>query len=160
MDLAVMMRRLRVRLLQRRADVDDVDDLIHDALLKLIQYQNRGHEVHTPEAFLHATATNLFIDQARKRQRLQIDLVDDIHIREFVGLQPNPADIAELHARLVHLQAGLECLHEKTRRIILARRLDGLSVTEIAHRERMTVAAVEKQIARGTYRLLQWMEDW
>ncbi len=160
MDLAVIVRRLRMRLLQRRVDIDDVDDLVHDALLKLIQYQSRGHEVHAPEAFLHTTMSNLFVDQVRKRQRVQIDLTEDIQIHEFVGLQLNPADVAEMHARLAHLQVGLERLPEKTRRIILARRLDGLPVVEIAHRERMTVAAVEKQIARGTYRLLQWMEDW
>jgi RNA polymerase sigma-70 factor (ECF subfamily) len=40
------------------------------------------------------------------------------------------------------------------------RRLDDLSYAEIARRERMSVAAVEKQVARATLQLMRWMNGW
>ncbi len=40
------------------------------------------------------------------------------------------------------------------------RRLDNLSYAEIAEAEGMTVAAVEKQVARATLQLMEWMEEW
>ncbi|MFN3817234.1 sigma factor-like helix-turn-helix DNA-binding protein, partial [Brevundimonas sp.] len=46
-------------------------------------------------------------------------------------------------------------LPERTRRILLKRRLDNMSYAEIAMSEDMTVAAVEKTVARATLQLMK-----
>jgi RNA polymerase sigma-70 factor (ECF subfamily) len=48
-------------------------------------------------------------------------------------------------------------LAPRTRRILLKRRLDNMSYAEIAAAENMSVAAVEKHVARATLQLVNWM---
>ena len=59
--------------------------------------------------------------------------------------------------RLRRLAEGLDRLSPRARRILLKRRLDNMSYAEIAAAEDMSVAAVEKQVARATLQLVDWM---
>lgn len=160
MDLAGIMHRMKARLLRRRVAVEDVEDIIQSAMLRMHQYQLGGETIREPEAFLHTTSTRLAIDAFRRDQRVQeVTLEEEHHASAALDLSTDPSDLVELQARLAHLARGLDQLNDKTRRILLARRLEGRSTREIAQHEEMTIAAVEKQIARGTYRLMKWMDD-
>ena len=67
----------------------------------------------------------------------------------------DPARIMEARARLQQVAADLASLPERTRRILLKRRLENMSYAKIAEAEDMTVAAVEKTVARATLRLMR-----
>ena len=71
-----------------------------------------------------------------------------------------PLQIVEERTRLAHAARGLDQLPERTRRILLKRRLENLPFAEIARSYNMSVAAVEKQVARATLQLMKWMEQW
>ena len=153
----IMAKAKRV-LLRRGVPADDVDDLVHDAFVRITQYE-KGHEVRTPEALFVTAAVNLSIDRQRSNGRSPFSH-RAVDLEAIIDTQPTPEDIAAARARLTHLRAGLDRLNEKTRRIVIARRLDGLSVAEIAAREGLSIAAVEKQIARATLKLMHWMDGW
>jgi DNA-directed RNA polymerase specialized sigma24 family protein len=73
---------------------------------------------------------------------------------------PQPDEIVQGRERLRRAQTGLDRLDEVSRRCLLARRIDELSFGEIAAREGMTVAAVEKRVARAVLFLVRWMDGW
>lgn len=153
------MAAVKRRLLYFGTRPDHVDDLLQDAAVRLLDYQEKN-PVHHPEAFLYRTARNLLIDQARHQQTAATDTVDISVLQQIADLQPDPEAITHAKARLEYLKQGLAKLSPGARRVLLLRRIDGLSVREIAEHEGLTIAAVEKRIARSTYQLLQWMEEW
>lgn len=156
--LSKMIAAVKRRLLHFGAEPDHVDDLLQDAVVRLLHYQ-KTNTVRHPKAFLYRTARNIAVDRARHRQMAATDTVEDNILGQIADLQPGPAAITEAKARLHHLEQGLGKLSHGTRKVLLLRRIEGLSVREIAEREGLSVAAVEKRIARGTYQLLQWMEQ-
>jgi len=156
-SLAEMLAKARRAVLRRGVSEEDADELVQDAFLKIEQYE-RVHTARSKEALLVTAAINLSIDRARRRARAPIVDLDDIHA--IADRTPDPAQIVEEQARLRHAAEGLAQLPERTRRILLKRRLDELSYAEIAASENMSVAAVEKQVARATLQLMQWMVEW
>lgn len=130
----------------------DVDDVVHEAYLKVQAYE-RAHEVRNQEALLVRAAVNLSIDRQRRTGRMSISDMPDLH--EIADAAPDPARIMEARARLRQVTEDLGRLTERSRRILLMRRLDNMSYAEIAASEAMTVAAVEKTVARATLQLMK-----
>jgi RNA polymerase sigma-70 factor (ECF subfamily) len=152
-----MLRKARAAVLRRGADWDEAEDLVQEAFLRLEGYE-RDHVVRSREAFLVSAAVNLSIDQARRAARAPFEVADNLEA--LASAQPPPDEIVAARARLDHLRAGIERLPERTRRILLARRIDGLSFRDIAEREGASISAVEKQVARATLALMEWMDGW
>ncbi|MBO9622480.1 MAG: RNA polymerase sigma factor [Sphingomonas sp.] len=156
-SLAEMLAKARRAVLRRGVSEEDADELVQDAFLKIEQYERR-HEARSREALLVTAAVNLSIDRTRRRARAPF--VDGADVHSIADMTPDPAEVVEQQARLRHAGEGLAQLPERTRRILLQRRLEGLSYAEIAAAEGMSVAAVEKQVARATLQLMQWMAEW
>ncbi|MDY6924108.1 MAG: RNA polymerase sigma factor [Pseudomonadota bacterium] len=152
--LAEILKKARRAVMRQGISDQDADELVHEAYLKVDRYQ-RLHAVQSHEALLVRAAVNLSID--RQRRSRHMPLADAAEIHEIVDAAPDPARIVEARARLRQVAAGLERLPERTRRILLKRRLDNMSYAEIAASEDMSVAAVEKMVARATLQLMNWM---
>jgi RNA polymerase sigma-70 factor (ECF subfamily) len=150
-------RQLRSRLQRRGATRDDADDLIQEAYLRFEVYR-RERPVQNPDAFIARTAMNLAIDEGR-RSRSSPFAEFTSETFEIADSGSGPAEVWAARNRLDRLNAGLAALHERTRSILLAQRVDGLSYSEIARREGISVSAVEKQIARAMLFLVEWMKD-
>ncbi|WP_033074223.1 RNA polymerase sigma factor [Sphingopyxis sp. MWB1] len=153
-DILAKARRVVMR---RGVSDDDADELVHDAFLKLERYE-RAHDVQSREALLIKAAVNLSIDRARRQRRSPIAEYDNLF--DIPDNLPDPAQIVEERMRLARAAEGLERLPERSRRILLKRRLDNMAFADIARSEGMSVAAVEKQVARATLQLVKWMEQW
>lgn len=156
-SLIEMLSKAKGAVLRRGASEEDAEELVQEAFLKVEQYE-RAHGARSREALLVTAAVNLGIDQARRRARAPYAYAVDI--QAIADSMPDPGEIVEQQARLRHAADGIARLPERTQRILLSRRLDNLSYLEIAEAEGMTVAAVEKQVARATLRLMKWMDGW
>ena len=157
-SLRDILDKARRTLLRRGAPVDEVDDLVQEAFLRVEAYE-RDRTVRSREALLVTAAVNLSRDSARRRRHSPI--VDiDADLSTIIDRTPAPDEIVRAQARLRRAAEGLERLPQRTRRILLSRRLDGRSFKEIAEAEGMTVAAVEKQVARATLELMKWTDGW
>ncbi len=152
--LTEMLRKARRAVLRQGIADQDADELVHEAFLKVEAYQ-RAHAVQSQEGLLVRTAVNLSIDRQRRAGRLP--LADGATLYEIPDTAPDPARIMEARARLRQVAAGLDRLPERTRRILLKRRLENMSYADIARSEDMSVAAVEKLVARATLQLMAWM---
>ena len=144
---------LRRTLMRRGASTDDADEFVQEALLR---YELHRNEVREPERFIVRTALNLANDAARqRRRRASVCLPGADQLRDDA---PGPDEIVQARDRLRRLQAGLGQLNPRARRILLSRRLDGLSHAEIAAAEGVSIAAVEKALSRSLAFLMAWME--
>jgi RNA polymerase sigma-70 factor (ECF subfamily) len=152
-----MLRRVRVTLRRRGIADQDTEDLVQEAFLKVDSYEQR-HAVRSQEALLVSTAVNLSIDAARRRARAPF--ADTSNVFAIADSAPDPEQALCSRQRLKQASAGLERLPERTRRILLRRRLDGVSYAIIAQEEGMSIPAVEKQVARATMEMMKWMEQW
>lgn len=156
-NLKRVARKVRVALLRRGVAYDEVEDLVQEAFLKVEQYE-RSQQVRSREAMVMKAAVNLSIDKARREARAPF--IDRDDVQGLADLVPDPEQIVREQSRLHHAAKGLNSLPERARRILLMRRLDGLKYDEIAECEGMSVAAVEKQVARATLKLMKWMDGW
>jgi RNA polymerase sigma-70 factor (ECF subfamily) len=157
-ELRLSLRKALMAVLRHGASPDDAQDLVQQAFLRVSQYE-RDCRVRSQEAMLIKTAVNLSIDEARRKKRSPFDATS-AGVEKILDTTPNPEDILRSRLQLQHASRGLDRLNEKSRRILLARRLENKSVTQIAASEGMSISAVEKQIARATLSLLKWMEGW
>ena len=156
--LTDMLRKARAAVLRRGVPSDEAEDLVQEAFLRLAGYE-RACEVRSKEAFLVSAAVNLSIDRSRRLRRSPFDT----SVHEFEAIASDmagPDEILSGRSQLDHLGEGLKALPERTRRILLARRIDGESYKVIADREGLTVSAVEKHVARATLQLMKWMDGW
>ncbi|WP_421729585.1 RNA polymerase sigma factor [Brevundimonas sp.] len=152
--LADILKKARRAVVRQGIADQDADELVHDAYLKVQAYQ-REHAVRSQEALLVRAAVNLSIDRQRRAARLP--MAEGAVLYELPDEAPDPARIMEARTRLRQVAAGLERLPERTRRILLKRRLENMSYSEIAASEDMSVAAVEKLVARATLQLMNGM---
>lgn len=150
--------RLKGKLLRRGATREDAEDYIQEAFLRLTQYQDKT-EVREPEAFLTRTALNLATDDARRRARRR---TADAPVEDFEIEDSSPLADEVLHRRqrLERLTAGLAGMDATTRSMLIAQRIDGKALADIAREHDVSVSAVEKRIARGLLFLMRWVEGW
>ena len=71
-DIKLLVVKLRRLLRSRGRSVDDTDDLIQEAFLRLHLYC-REHAVRTPEAFLVRMALNLSADQHKRERQVRME---------------------------------------------------------------------------------------
>lgn len=156
MSVAETIRRIRSALLRRGNSAADADDLIQDAFLRLEIYK-ATRTVEHPDRFLVRTALNLSVDAARRRGRSPfVDL--DLENLQIADNAPRADEVLIARQRLKRLEAGFAALDGKTRSMLLAQKLEGLTMADLARRHGVSVSAVEKRVARGVLTLMKWME--
>ncbi|WP_165186534.1 RNA polymerase sigma factor [Caulobacter soli] len=151
-------QRMKASLMRKGVSITEVDDLVQEAFVRLASY-SQSSEVNEPEGFLMRTASNLVIDEHRRRKRAKIidQPVEDLAL---VDNEPLPDAVWAGRKRLERLNAGFAALDPVTRRMLRAQRVEGSSVGEIARREGLSVSAVEKRLAKGMLFLVKWMDGW
>ena len=157
-NIADMLKKVRAVVRRRGASRDEADDIVQEAFARLAAY-SRAHELRSQEAFLVSAAVNIGRDQARRNRRAPFD-AGEVDFDVIADAAPQPDEVVRARERLRRAAAGLEQLNPRTRRILLAQRLDGIALPELARREGLSVAAVEKQVARAVLFLVKWMDGW
>lgn len=156
-DWGAMLKRVRAMLLRRGRTSDDADDLVQEAWVRLAVYE-RETPVERPGAFLFRTALNLGVSSDRARAVRG----EPVELEEAVLMDGSPGIEATVLARerVARLDVCLARLDERTRTIFLDVRHRGMSYAEVAQQHRISVSAVEKQVAKATMLITRWMEGW
>ena len=140
--------RLRLYVRHLRRGATDVDDLVHDTLVRAITTQN-WREVGRPWAFLRSIARNLLIDALRRQKVVTIELTGEWDSNAFSDDAPGPE--AELLARdeLKRLAEAIESLPPQQRKVFVMRKVQDLNIPTIAERLGLSVSTVEKHLVRA-----------
>ncbi|HEY4031498.1 MAG TPA: RNA polymerase sigma factor [Caulobacteraceae bacterium] len=140
--------RLRLYVRHLRRGNTDIDDLVHDTLIRAITTQN-WREVSRPWAFLRSIARNLLIDSLRRQKVVTIELTGEWDSNAFADDAPGPE--AELLARdeLKRLAEAIEGLPPQQRKVFVMRKVQDLNIPTIADRLGLSVSTVEKHLVRA-----------
>lgn len=157
-DIPPLIEKLRRVLRKRGRGVDDADDLIQEAFLRL-QVYCRDHTVDKPEAILVRTALNLSIDQSRHDDRSPVDYGGGLEKVTLIDPGPSPDAVYAGQERLQHWKRGLAALSPRRREVFLLNRLAGYSFRQIAATLGISLSMVEKHAARALLFLTDWMEQ-
>jgi RNA polymerase sigma factor (sigma-70 family) len=153
-----LLRKLRAVVLSRGVLVDDAEDIVQEAFVRLAAYA-QAHAVRSEEAFLMTTAVNIANDQARRR-RISPFSSSAVEVEDYASEAVQPEEWIRARERLRRVSTGIARLDPDVRRLLLAHRLEGLTYAEIAAREKVPVARVEKQVARAVMFLIKWSDGW
>ncbi len=119
-------------------------DLAHDTFVRVLA---REHSVaiQEPRAWLSTIAHGLVIDHRRRRALERAYLESIAHLPE--PLAPSAEDTALIIEALARIDALLQGLKPRARRVLLLSRLDGLSYPQIAKQLGVSLSSVEKDMA-------------
>jgi RNA polymerase sigma factor (sigma-70 family) len=152
------MTTLRKLLRHKGRTVDETDELIQEAFLRLQVYRRERH-VREPEAFLVRTVQNLHVDLVRRRARRGVQVTVDSPRVRLIDPKPLPDEVLASEQRMQRLRAGLQALAPRTREIVLMHRIEGFSHGQIAAELGISISAVEKHIAKAALFLSDWMTE-
>lgn len=149
-DHSARVYRLAYRLTGNR---HDAEDLTQETFVRVFRSLN----TYTPgtfEGWLHRITTNLFLDQARRKQRVRMDAMGDDSDRYASVDHLGSPERAYEHGNLDHdVQRALDELPPEYRAAVVLCDIEGLSYEEIAVTLGIKLGTVRSRIHRARARL-------
>lgn len=107
----------------------------------------------TFEGWLHRITTNLFLDMARRRQRIRFEGLGEDAADRLRGREPSPERAFEERSLDADVQAALDALVPEYRAAVVLCDIEGLSYEEIAATLGVKLGTVRSRIHRGRAQL-------
>ena len=126
----------------------DAEDLTQEVFVRVF----RSLDSYTPGTFagwLHRITTNLFLDQARRKQRIRFDALSEERADRLSSNQPTP-DVAYTDQRFDDdVERALQALPPDFRAAVVLCDVEGLTYEEIAEILGAKLGTVRSRIHRG-----------
>ena len=126
----------------------DAEDLTHEVFVRVFR-SLENFKPGTLDGWLHRITTNLFLDQARRKNRIRFDALADDAESRLPGREPGPEQSFELNNLDLDVQAALEELPPDFRAAVVLCDLEGLSYDEVALALGVKLGTVRSRIHRG-----------
>jgi RNA polymerase sigma-70 factor (ECF subfamily) len=146
--------RLAYRLTGNRHDAEDLTQDVFVRVFKSLSSYSPG----TFEGWLHRITTNLFLDGARRRQRIRFDSLSDESAERLQGREPTPAQALDDSSLDADVQAALDALAPEYRAAVVLCDIEGLTYEEIAVTLGVKLGTVRSRIHRGRAQLREALE--
>lgn len=129
-------------------DKSGVDDLLQDVYLRVFEAaQTQIPE--KPRAFVFTTARNLLISRVREQQIVPIEAVADLDALDVAIDTPGPDRSAIARDELRRLRDAIDALPPRYRDVVVLRRIENLSRSEIAVRLNISEASVSTYLSES-----------
>ena len=135
----------------------DAEDLTQEVFVRVF----RSLSSYTPgtfEGWLHRITTNLFLDGARRRQRIRFEGLADEMAHRLPGSEPTPAEAFDDRHLDDDVQAALKALPPEYRAAVVLCDIEGFSYEEIAATLGVKLGTVRSRIHRGRAQLRAALE--
>jgi len=149
---------LRRHLRRTGAPPAEIDDLVAEALTRAYAAAD-WRRIDRGRSYLFAIARNLILDAARRSKVVAFDAIADIEALNLPDGQPSPEAAVSARDELRVLQAAVDRLPPRAREVFLLRRIDNLSLLEVADRLGLSVSTVEKHLTRAMTELTSAMAE-
>jgi RNA polymerase sigma factor (sigma-70 family) len=148
-DHSARVYRLAYRL---TGNAHDAEDLTQDVFVRVFRSLHR-FQPGTFEGWLHRITTNLFLDGARRRQKIRFDGLAEGSDDRLASSWPNPSQQLE-DADLDHdVAAALAALAPSFRAAVVLCDIEGLTYEEISEVLDLKIGTVRSRIHRGRAQL-------
>ena len=135
----------------------DAEDLTQEVFVRVF----RSLSSYTPgtfEGWLHRITTNLFLDGARRKQRIRFEGLGDEIAHRLPGSEPTPAEAFDDTHLDNDVQAALKALPPEYRAAVVLCDIEGFSYEEIAATLGVKLGTVRSRIHRGRAQLRTALE--
>src|SRR5580692_7572821 len=126
----------------------DIADLRQEVYVRVLDAARTQVPEHT-QKFVFTTARHLLIDRIRRDHIVPIETAADIDLLDFSRDVPGPERSAIARDDLRRLQSALEQLPPRCRQAVVLRKVDGLSLREIAARMTISEKTVKRHLCDG-----------
>lgn len=149
---------LRAWLRARFPALTDIDDVVHDAYMRLLRAKSEGRVGNT-KPYLYTTARNAALDRFRHAQVVPMERITEMGALPVLDTERNGAEHASHDEELGLLAEAIRALPERCREVLVLRKLHGLSQREIAQRLGITENTVAAQAALGVRRCIEYFRE-
>lgn len=133
----------------------DVENLVAESLARAYSVK-QIERITAGRSYLFAIARNLLIDATRRETIVSLDFVADLDV---LRADDSTAQAISARAELRRLQAIIDTLPPQCRRVFLLRRVQELSLNEIAGQMSLSVSTVEKHLAKAVMLVAKGMAE-
>jgi RNA polymerase sigma-70 factor (ECF subfamily) len=142
----------------RKAHRDDIDDLIQEVLIRM--HGRSVAEIENLDCYIFQVAMNVLRDRYRRDQvrcrSYHCELTEDHHPLDDLS----PERVVWAREELRQTIAAMNELPERTRKVLVLLRWEGLTYPQVAERLAISVSAVEKHVTRSMRHLMaRLLED-
>jgi RNA polymerase sigma factor (sigma-70 family) len=141
--------RLAYRLTGNQHDAEDLTQEVFVRVFRSLASYKPG----TFEGWLHRITTNLFLDGARRRQRIRFEGLGDDADQRLPGNEASPAQAWDETHLDGDIQAALQALPPDYRAAVVLCDIEGFSYEEIAATMGVKLGTVRSRIHRGRAQL-------
>jgi RNA polymerase sigma factor (sigma-70 family) len=153
-DHSARVYRLAYRLTGNTHDAEDLTQEVFVRVFRSLSSYSPG----TFEGWLHRITTNLFLDMARRRQRIRFEGLGEETAARIRGAEPTPAQVFDDRHFDGDVQAALKALPPEYRAAVILCDIEGLSYEEIADTLGIKLGTVRSRIHRGRAQLREALE--
>ena len=153
-DHSARVYRLAYRLTGNSHDAEDLTQEVFVRVFRSLDSYIPG----TFEGWLHRITTNLFLDMARRKQRIRFEGLADETEARLGGSEPTPAQAFDDRHLDGDIHAALMALAPEYRAAVILCDIEGLSYEEIADTLGVKLGTVRSRIHRGRAQLRQALE--
>lgn len=132
-------------------------DLTHDAFLRIAE-RGDASAITNDRAYLFRTAHNLAVDHVRLAGRRRTDLTEDKRLAEIPENSPPFDEVVAARQMLTRLHAVIAELPDRTRRIFVLAKIEGLTYVEIANQLGISESSVQKHLGMALAHVMQRMK--
>ncbi len=144
---------LKAFVLSRVRDESLAHDLLHDVILKLYDYQQRGGRVANMRAFLYQTVRNRIADHFRAGSKQQT-------VEQGYQMLADDEGGDELHhAVATCLRATIERMAPAYREALTLTELEGWTQQQLAEHLNISLSGAKSRVQRGRRKLRALLED-
>jgi RNA polymerase sigma-70 factor (ECF subfamily) len=135
----------------------DAEDLTQDVFVRVFRSLS-SYSPGTFEGWLHRITTNLFLDRARRKQRIRFEGLGDDAAERLAGRELSPATAYDERLLDADIQAALDQLAPEYRAAVVLCDIEGLTYEEIAATLGVKLGTVRSRIHRGRGQLRNTLE--
>lgn len=130
-------------------DKSEVEDFCQDVYVKVYEAA-RSELPKSVRPFVFSVARNLLINRMKRAQIVPIETASDLDALNIALDEPNAERAAIAHDELRRVRAALDQLPRRCREAVTLRKIDGLSMKEIAARMGISLKTVDAHLVEGS----------
>jgi RNA polymerase sigma factor (sigma-70 family) len=147
---------LRAWLLRRQVPGLEIDDIVQETYARLSIVASVD-AIQNARTYMFQAAQSVILTYVRRARVVPMHSLALFESEEFVFDEPDPEEVAIGRDELTRLGRAIALLPPRMREVFLARRVEGLSQSEVAKKLGVSQSTVEKQMASGFRKLAEIM---
>jgi RNA polymerase sigma factor (sigma-70 family) len=130
----------------------DVDDIVQEMYARIVSLES-FEAITDPKRYAFQVANSIVIDHARRSRIVSIFSIGNVEDLGLASTELDPEEKASFDDEIKQIASVIGTLPERTREVLLLRRVAGLSQRQTAERLAISEKTVEKHMARGVLML-------